>query len=188
MSGPASFNCDCGKIAGQISRIPEKGIHLVCHCPSCRAGALYCGEALPEGKPVDLYLTQPANVKITKGSEHLNPFVFSPGGILRWQADCCGVQMFSSQPNPKIAFMSVRVDRLEDSTAAGPILCRSFVPQPGGKSRHIGKGALARLIGQSLVARLNGSWRKTPLYDVKKMKPVVTPTLVSKEAKRALLA
>ncbi|MEW9918904.1 DUF6151 family protein [Marimonas sp. MJW-29] len=100
MAAAAPFRCDCGKIEGVLHAAPRKGLHLECFCDSCRAGALYCGAKLPVGTPVGLYLTQPENITIDKGAEHLRTFAFSPRGIIRWKAGCCGVQMFSSQADP----------------------------------------------------------------------------------------
>ena len=187
MTGSA-FSCACGRIEGQIDAMPAGGLHLACYCDSCRAGALYCGAALAPEAPVELYLTPPQHVRITKGLPLLKPFAFSPKGILRWRASCCGVQMFSSQPDPKTAFMSLRTDRLANPDAAGPLRCRSFIPGAKGMAQHEGKLALAGLILKAARARLSGNWRKTPLYDVDSGQPVAEVTLVSREDKSALLA
>lgn len=188
MAPTAAFRCKCGQIAGTLHAPQKRGIHLVCHCSYCRAGALYCGDTLPADAPVDLYLTQPENVTISEGLDQLRPFAFSPNGIIRWQAGCCGAQMFSSQPNPKTAFMSVRADRFEDQQALGPVVCRSFIPKGNGKTKHEGIGALMKLIAGSVGARLTGKWRQTPLYDTDTLKPIKSVELVSKEERRALLS
>lgn len=182
------FRCRCGQIEGALHAPQKRGIHLVCFCDSCRAGALHCGDAPPRGQPVDLYLTQPENVTIHRGSDKLEPFVFSPRGIIRWKAGCCGVQMFSSQPDPRTAFMSVRADRFDNVQDLGPVVCRSFIPKGNGKTKHEGIGALMKLIAGAVRARLTGKWRQTPLYDTGTLKPIKQAELISKEAKRALLS
>lgn len=188
MAADVPFGCACGKIKGTLHAPQKRGIHLVCHCESCRAGALHCGDTLAKDQPVDLYLTQPENVTISNGLDMLEPFAFSPNGIIRWKAACCGVQMFSSQPSPKTAFMSVRADRFEDPQGLGPVVCRSFIPKGNGKTKHEGIGALMKLIAGSVGARLTGKWRKTPLYNIDTLKPIKPVELISKEDKHALLA
>lgn len=182
------FRCSCGTVAGELSNAPAKGTHLVCYCDSCRAGANYCGASMAAGTPLQLYLTQPEHFKITQGLDQLAPFRFSPRAITRWQARCCGVQMFSTQADPKLTIMSIVAERLANADALGPLTCKAFVPTSGGKSRHEGKWALARSVFGALRAKLNGNWRKTQLFDVTTCQPIADVILVSKDDKRALLS
>ncbi len=182
-----AFSCTCKTIQGHLHNVPARGIHLVCYCDSCRAAAQHAGDPPQEGAPVDLYLTQPENITITAGRDQLKPFAFSPNGIVRWQAGCCGGQLFSTQPNPKTAFMSLRIDKLVTPAAVGPVVSKAFVPANNGKTRHEGKGALFRLIIGSIRARVSGNWRKNPLYDAASGDPIVPVTLISKAEKTALL-
>lgn len=181
------FSCRCGEIKGIVKAVPGGGIHLQCYCDSCRAGANYCGADHSAGTPVDLYLTPTQHVEITQGRERLTPFVFSPKGVVRWQAECCGVQMFSSQRNPKIAFMSLSTDTFEEAGKVGPVVTKAFVPKSNGKTGHEGIGPLMRLILAAAISRLTGAWRKTQLYDLATLKPFKPAILVSREEKRALL-
>lgn len=183
----ASFSCDCGQIKGEVRTVPKAGNHLVCYCDSCRAGALYCGGTFAPDQPVDLYLTPPQHVTLHEGQEALAPFAFSPRGIIRWKASCCGVQMFSSQHNPKTAFMSIRTDRFTEPSVAGPVVTKAFMPKANGKTGHQGMGPLIQLITAAVISRLTGQWRKTPLYDAATLKPIVPVTIVSREDKKALL-
>ena len=188
MGKTVTFQCSCGQIKGEVKSVPDKGNHLLCYCESCRAGARYCGARISADEPVDLYLTPAHNVRIIEGQANLNPFAFSPGGVIRWKAVCCGIQVFSSQPKPKIAFMSLSARLITDSQAVGPVSTRSFVPKANGKTAHEGKVALAKLILGVLAARLTGKWRQNPLLDPETLRPIAEVTLVSKEEKRALLA
>lgn len=186
--GTAAFSCSCGKVKGRVTATPEKGAHLECFCASCRAGANYCGAHQQADAPLDLYLTPPQHVQVSQGLDQLAPFAFSPKGILRWKTKCCGVQMFSSQPNPKTAFMSITAQRFENKADLGPVVVKSFVPKANGKTKHIGIWPLVRLVMRALGASASGKWRQTPLYDVKTLKPIAPVTLISKEEKAALLA
>lgn len=184
----AAFSCNCGNIKGEVAHIPAKGNHLLCYCESCRAGANYCGAGQDAGTPVDLYLTQPEHVTISDGLDRLAPFNFSPKGVIRWKAACCGVQMFSSQANPKIAFMSITTKLFETPDIVGPVMTKAFVPKSDGKTGHEGKGALAMLVLRSLIARVTGRWRQSPLHNIESEGPIAPVTLVSREEKTALLA
>lgn len=182
------FSCECGQIKGTVDQAPDQGLHLICYCDSCRAGANRCGAGLKAGEPLALYLSQPKYYDLRQGIDHLAPFVFSPRGVTRWQASCCGVQMFSTQADPRTPIMSVPAARFETGSALGPVVCEAFVPQPNGKAGHKGKRALARLVIRALKDRVMGHWRKTPLYDVSTRKPIASVTLVSREEKAALLS
>lgn len=186
MANRVAFACDCGGISGHVENPVSKGVHLVCFCAFCRAGAAFCGDAPPEGQPVDLYITQPTQITLDKGAERLRPFAFSSKGVVRWKAACCDVQMFSSQPNPKVAFMSVRTARLADSAAVGPVRTRAFVPKGNGKAGQEGIAGLAKLVFGSLGARLSGKWRNSPLYD-DEMNPIHPVRMLSRDEKKALL-
>lgn len=182
------FSCDCGAIRGTVGAMPDQGLHLVCYCDSCRAGARYCGNDLAANAPLDLYLTPAQHIKVTSGRDHLAPFAFSPNGIIRWKTSCCGVQMFSTQPHPRNAFMSVVTARLAEPSTAGPVRTKTFVPVAGGKAKHEGKGGLLALVFRMLGARLSGKWRQTALFDAETGKPIAPLTLISREEKAALLA
>ena len=183
----APFSCECGKIKGEVAAMTKGGIHLVCYCEYCRAGALHSGDSLEEGAPLDLYLTPPHNITISAGRENLEPFAFSPKGIVRWKASCCKGQMFSTQSNPKTAFMSICTERLETPTAAGPIVTKSFVPKPNGKTGQQGVGGLIRLIFMAIGARISGKWKKTALYDTSTLKPIIPVTVLPKGEKAKIL-
>lgn len=182
------FSCSCRTIQGELHGAPARGLHLLCYCDSCRAGAVHAGEALGPGAPIDLYLTQPENITITAGLDQLKPFAFSPNGIVRWQAACCGGQIFSTQANPKTGFMSLCTDKLSVPAAVGPVISSSYIPAGNGKTRHEGKWGLIKLVLGSIRARLNGRARKTPLFDAATGAPIAPVTLISKEEKQSLLA
>ncbi|MEM6305190.1 MAG: DUF6151 family protein [Pseudomonadota bacterium] len=186
-TAPLSFSCDCGAIEGTLSQAGKRGIHIVCFCDSCRAAALHAGDATEAGAPVGLYLTQPEHITLAKGVDNLRPMAFSPKGIVRWQAACCKGQIFSTQPDPKMAFMSLRTDKLKDPSGVGPVVSRVFVPAQGGKTRHEGKRGLIRLIMGSLRARLSGRWRLNPLYDPETREPVRAVNVLPKGERDALL-
>tara|TARA_R110002094_G_scaffold197841_6_gene170184 strand:- start:6 stop:575 length:570 start_codon:yes stop_codon:yes gene_type:complete len=183
------FSCACGKLNGTLSRAtPSGGNHCKCLCDSCRAGAVYCKTPeLAEGG-LALFLTTPDRITITSGFDQLAPFSFGAKNIIRWQAKCCGVQMFSTPANPKMAMTSISTARLTDPAAIGPVRSRAFVPQPNGKTKHENIPAFIGTVARVLRARFTGRWKETPFFDSVTLEPTVTVTLISKEDRRALLA
>ncbi|MEP5729137.1 MAG: DUF6151 family protein [Sulfitobacter sp.] len=185
----APFSCSCGKIKGTLAHAtPKGGNHLLCHCSSCRAGALYCNVPLAPGQPVDLFQTLPENVTLSCGQDQLEPFSFGAKNLLRWKAKCCGVQVFSSQRSPKLPVIALVTERLENPEVIGPILSEAFVPKPGGKAGHKNVMAFVKVFGRAIGARLSGRWRQTPLFNAPDFEPIAAITQISSQDRKALLA
>ena len=184
-----TFSCACGQLNGTLSGAePSGGNHCRCLCDSCRAGAVYCNTpALAEGG-LALFLTTPDRIRITSGQDQLGPFAFGPKNIIRWQAKCCGVQLFSTPANPKTPMTSISTARLSDPNVIGPVRSRAFVPQPNGKTKHENIPAFVGTVARVLLARFTGRWKKTPFFDTVTLEPSAPVTLISKEDKRDLLA
>lgn len=185
-----AFSCSCGEISGTVHKVaPNKGNHVRCFCASCRAGAVYCGAADPGDKGVTLFQTTPDKVTFDRGHDKLAVFSFGPRNLLRWRAGCCGDALFTSLRNPKFALLAIMTNRLQNTTAIGPVKSQAFVPTANGKHRH--DGALAIFGGtgwRALKAFVTGRWKQTPLFDAETLEPVAKPVVVSKSDRKALLA
>lgn len=186
--GTASFSCQCGTVNGAVSNAtPAQGNHVCCFCASCRAAALYCGADIAPTDGVALFQVMPEQITLTAGQDQISPFAFGPRNLLRWRAECCGVQLFSSPRNPKMPLVGVIAERLDDPGLIGPVKSRAFVPKKDGKTGHENTPALLRVIGRMLLTRLSGRWRQTPLFDVDSLTPVKPVILISKTEKATLL-
>lgn len=175
------FACTCGKVSGMLLGVsPSSGTHAACYCSQCRCAELYKNQPDPVPGPVDLFQTTPDRVRFETGLQHLAVFSFSERGLLRWYADCCGSTLFNTTRSPRLAFASVRTDRLADRTPLGPVVARAFVPAKGGGTRHEGAGVfLLGTLRRILTARLTGRWRKTPFFDVEQGTPILPVHVMS---------
>lgn len=182
------FSCECGTIRGRLRDIaPGDGTHAVCHCHDCRVAETYAGQPDPGTSGVGLFQISPDRIQFDAGLEHVAVFSFKERGLLRWHADCCGVTLFNTVRNPKIAFASLRTNRLAEPEAIGPVVGHAFMVGKDGKQRHTG---LTRFVWGTLkrvaLARLSGRWRQTPFFDADTGTPIRPVHVLSAEERAAL--
>lgn len=184
---PQRFSCDCGQVTGHISAKAVKASNrVVCYCKDCRAAAIHLGQPDPAPGPVDLVQTSPDGIHFESGKEHLALFRFSPNGLMRWYASCCNTPMFNTVPNPKIPFVGVLSDTVDDKDKLGKVKTQVYIPKPDGG--YTSKGTLTMLIAVTsriLSSRLSGAWKTNPFYDMTTFKPVVDPQVLTKEQRAA---
>jgi len=185
---PLDFACSCGKLHGHIdAKAVPSGAQVVCYCRDCRAAHLYLNQPDPAPGPVALFQTTPDAITISGGAEHLGPLRLSSRGPMRWYATCCDSPLFNTASTPKIPFVGVQLPQIATPDRVGPIICKAFVPKPGGKTAHEGLGRLIwKLLPGILGTRLSGRWRQTPFFDVETGKPVVAAKILSKQERAAL--
>jgi len=187
-SNSIAFSCNCGQVQGHIAPATARsGTHAICHCRDCRAADLYLDQPDPNPAGVDLFLTTPDTVHVEAGADRLAVLRLGPKGPLRWYASCCKAPLFTTLPRPGIPFVSVRLERLQDSTPLGPVLAHSHVSQPDGTTKHKGAGVLAwRLLTRMGAARLSGRWRQTPFCDPQTGIPTAPVHILNKQERAAL--
>ena len=181
------FTCTCGTIAGTVDvPSPAAGNHLVCHCPDCRAATIHLGRPDPGADGTELWQTTPDRVTITRGADRLAIQQLSPKGLYRWYATCCATPMFNTLRSPRLAFVGLLADRLDDTAALGPLIGRAFLPGTGGKTyRHEGFNRIGfRIAKMMLAANLSGKWRQTPFFDAAGT-PTAPAHVISREERQA---
>lgn len=182
------FACDCGALTGTLLGVDARnGNRVDCYCTFCRDAEIYSGKPNPAPGPVALYQTQPFRVRFDSGQDQLAVFSFSPKGLLRWQAKCCGVTLFNTLRAPKIAFSTIMLDRLDDPSSLGPARTRASIQMPGGKEKNEGMGAaIWNLLSNALPARVTGKWKDTPFFDIATGQPVAEVYVVPQADRAAL--
>ena len=131
------FACDCNTVHGTLIGVsPRNGNRVDCYCHDCRAAEVFAGRPDPAPEPARLFQYAPDKVRFDAGQDQLAVFSFSEKGPLRWQANCCGALLFNILRSPKIAFVGILTERLEDETALGPVVTRAFVRKANGKRGH----------------------------------------------------
>jgi hypothetical protein len=168
------FSCRCGKIGGRLTGIdPDIGTHVRCHCDDCRRANAHFGIPGTREEGVGLWQTTPDRVKIDEGAVHLRLMRLTGKGVLRWYAGCCDTPLFNTMGTPKVPFVGVLTDRLDDIAPLGPIVAEGFVEGDDGKSRHVGGGRVARgFVRRALGARLSGRWKDNPFFDTTTGQPI----------------
>lgn len=182
------FACSCKTLRGTLIDVSRaSGTRIECFCTDCRAAEVFAGQTDPAPGAVQLYQTTPDKVRIDAGADQLAVFSFSPKGLLRWQAKCCGTVLFNTVRTAKVPFASLRTDCLEDDSVLGPVVAQAFVRKSDGKQGHKGGGKLLMaMFTRVLPCLISGRWKQTPFFDVESGKPSRDVRLVSKEERAAL--
>lgn len=186
-NSPLSFACSCGQVHGTLSAsIINAGTHLVCFCKDCRTAEIALGRKDPAPAPINILQTTPDGIVFDEGQDKLALLRLSPGGLMRWYASCCNTPLFNTLKSPKLPFVGVLTDCLDDATVLGPVAGRGFVPQSDGTTKHDGAGVTVWGIATRLLAsRLSGRWKTTPFFDTKNGQPRVKARVLSKDARKA---
>jgi hypothetical protein len=95
--------------------------------------------------------------------------------------------MFNTLAKPKLAFVGIQVARLSDPERLGSIKARTNMMQPDGKPKHQGMGRMVfGILSRMLAARISGSWRQTPFFNVETGEAVAKAIIPSKAERAAL--
>jgi hypothetical protein len=186
------LRCQCGTIQGAVAN-PENGNHCVCYCRDCQAFAHFLGKAdavLDQRGGSEIIQVPPKNLTFSQGFEALACMRLTEKGLLRWYAACCNTPIGNTLMTPKISFVGLVHNCLE--SPGGQSLDDSFgavrarVNTKGAKGDPKpevgGQGAVIWwFITRVLKARLNGDYKRNPLFNPDTGKPVVTPRVLSAE-------
>jgi hypothetical protein len=117
----------------------------------------------------------------------------SPKGLLRWYASCCNTPIGNTPRNAGMAYVGLAHNCLSGGgspdAAFGPVRMRSGAASARGEAPPAPRGSfftLAGFAGKLLRARLNGSYRRNPFFKGADLRPVVAPTVLSKEERARL--
>ena len=187
--------CACGRFKAVIHAVSAKvDNRVICYCIDCQAAPRHLGHAgriLDAKGGTDLLHTQPNRFEITEGTDQLAVLRLGPKGLNRWYAACCNTPVATTPGGPKFSFVGVATANLAMSreavdAALGPVRLRykpeqamSEVTEPKGS----GPKFILRTLRNVLKARLSGSWKVTPFFDVETGRSVLKPYVLS-EAER----
>lgn len=185
------LSCSCGRFKAVLRESDaSSGRRLKCYCTDCQTAAYAFDKAdlLDAHGGTDLFHTIPAKLEITEGEEHLACLRLSPGGLMRWYADCCDTPVFSTTGSTKLRFIGISSDVVDGDrdTTLGPIktVARTKSAKPGEDmptDRNYA-GAVYGVLSRHLAAVLRGQ-KNHPLFD-DTATPVVEPRVLTK-AQRA---
>ena len=106
-------------------------------------------------------------------------------GLLRWYASCCNTPIGNTLANFRLSFVGLVHSCLAGSPQAltasfGPV--RMWVHTTSAKTKVTGRGLVRgalRLATTMVRARIDGSYKRTPFFDVLTGVPVVAPRVLS---------
>jgi len=191
------LQCTCGAVKGEVAA-GASVTRCVCYCKNCQEFAHFLGrgdEILDHQGGTDIVQTVPANVRFSQGVEHLACMRLSPKGILRWYTSCCKTPIGNTLATARFPFIGLIHTALETSGESldrdfGPVTLRVNSESAIGSPRPRDSGMLLgipRLFARILMARLNGMYRRNPLFDTAADKPIVEPKVLSPEEREPLL-
>ena len=109
MTHTQPVSCRCGAIAGDADVVSGGGVHVVCCCNDCQAYAKHLGAAgvVDEFGGTAIWQMAPAQLRISKGREHVRCLQLSSTGMLRFYAGCCRVPIGNQMHNGGVPFVGV---------------------------------------------------------------------------------
>jgi hypothetical protein len=138
--------------------------------------------------------TIPANVAFTVGTEALACMRLSEKGLLHWYTMCCNPPIGNTVANYRVSFIGL-VHSCLDSTGEsldasfGPVRMWSFTnsaKRPVNAPRFSMIAGIARFAGMVIRARIDGSYKRTPLFVASTGPPIVTPQVLSPSERERL--
>ena len=181
--------CRCGRLRGSVD---TNAAHerIICYCADCRAYAHFLGQPaddLDERGGTNALLTVPSAITLAEGVDQLACVRMTKRGPVRWYAACCNTPIANTGTSHKAAFASLLAPSLGGAgpaldAAFGPVRLFGFVGGAKGEPKPPQTpflGVLMRVLGRSLKARLDGSYRRTPFFDVATDRPIAAPTVLT---------
>lgn len=193
-----SLRCHCGIVQADVDTARHAG-RAVCYCPDCQAYARFLGrhDTLIDDKGgTEIIATLPRQVRFTAGAEKLACMSLSDTGLLRWYAACCRTAIGNTPRDPKISYLGLVRACLPGSEAQ---FTEAFGPRRialNTKSAH-GKVAatpvamffaVLRIMRNVIGSRIGGKYRRNPFFKPGSSEPVVAPTNLTADQRRALHA
>lgn len=125
-----TLRCACGAITGAFDAESRAASRGVCYCEDCQAYGRWLGrdDVLNAHGGTEILQTWPARVHIHGEVSLLR---LSEKGLFRWYAGCCRVPLANSFGSPRMPFIGLAAQFIEDSSALEPI----FGPAQGVQGR-----------------------------------------------------
>jgi hypothetical protein len=194
-----ALQCRCGTLKGFVDTSKPLN-RAVCYCKDCQAFAHYLGrsgETLDENGGTDVIQTIPAKVTFTQGQDRLACIRLTEKGLVRWYANCCNTPIGNTAANYRFSFIGLIHNCLEVPPTSldesfGPVRMWSFTSNAktkisGGSPFGMVPGIL-RILVMVLGARLNGAYKRTPLFSTDSGAAIVTPKILSDNERKAVYA
>ena len=160
--------CQCGQV--ELAVDTAGGTRAVCYCDSCRGFVTRLGAAdiLDPSGGNDLYQVAPEAAAFRKGADKVAWTRMTAKGPARWFTTCCQTPLANTLPTRTIPFLTLQSAYIAHQAALGDIHIRTFTDHAIGAEKPT-KAGMVRLLSEfalrALRSRLNGGWRRNPLFD-----------------------
>jgi hypothetical protein len=191
------LQCRCGTIRGTLDDTARAN-RAICYCKDCQAFQYFLGppEVLDTRGGSEVIQVLPRSLTFTHGLEALACMRLTPKGLLRWYASCCRTPIGNTLASPGIPFIGllrVCLDVPDTSvneafgSQIAHVNTKSARGDPKPEVSGLGR-SVAWFIRTVLKARLNGDYRRTPLFRADTSAPIVVPRVLSAEEHSRLMA
>lgn len=195
MASQIPLRCECGTVTGFV----ETGgmtCRGSCYCRDCRAYARFLGRperVLDDRGGTQVIATLPSRLRFTSGAERIANVTMTGNGPFRWYAECCRSPIGNTPRSAKASYLGLLRCTLaapdeEVARAFGPPTFASGTGSATGPVRGTPvamTGAVFKVVGNMLSARLSGQWRGNPFFRADGT-PIRAPQALAPDARRAL--
>lgn len=186
-----SIQCKCGSVRGTID-LPASIHRVTCYCRDCQAFAHFLGNSgdiLDHQGGTDIVQTLPKTISFAQGTEYLACMRLTESGLLRWYTTCCNTPVGNTLPSHRMSFIGVVHNFLESPDVKLGDICTSDSVQVNtadakGDPKPKQAGQVKTIIYNLLMilkARIDGSYKQTPFFEVESGRPVVPPKILGSQ-------
>lgn len=137
----------------------------------------------------DIVVSHPQEISFTSGADAIACMSLFEDGMLRWYASCCNTPIGNTSRNKKMAYIGLSTVCLASAPASidrdfGPVRMVSMTAGAKGKVASSGLKAVPVMVGFArtlLMARLSGSYRRSPFFKDGTDEPIVARKVISLE-------
>lgn len=183
------LRCWCGTLHGVVTQ-PANAQRVICYCRDCQAYAHFLGQPkriLDRRGGSDVLLTLPANVTFTSSLATLACLRLTPKGLLRWYAKCCSAPIGNTLASHHLSFVGLVRACLDAGSSSldeifGPVTLWNNTAGAWGSPRpaQVGRGRMTGWLVRTMVsARFNGSYRRTPFFNLYTGAPIAIPRVLT---------
>ncbi|WP_244623592.1 DUF6151 family protein [Shewanella salipaludis] len=182
------IQCQCGAVKGKLDSIGTNN-RLICYCTDCRAFAHFLGKApyvLDEQGGTEIVQVAQQRLFFYQGEDLLSAVRLSEKGMIRWYATCCGTPIGNTMANRTASFIGLIhscLDRqkMDKDFGAKVAILNTDTALGHRKPKQRGLlGVIVRFIWILVANRVNGRYKKSPLFNSSGL-PRVTPKILGAE-------
>lgn len=179
------IQCKCGAVKGKLENTGTTS-RLVCYCTDCRAFAHFLGKApdvLDEQGGTEIVQVAQQCLLFYQGEDLLSAVRLSENGMFRWYTTCCRTPIGNTMASRKTSFIGLIhtcLDRQQMDKDFGANIAALNTDTALGQTKPKQKGLLgviARFIWIIATNRINGRYKKSPLFNSSGL-PRVTPKIL----------